>query len=141
MPASASRSSAWAGSLVLDGEVAAVEADLDVFEQRRPCRRLAEAQFIGHDRGAQRQQPPIEEGDGFVRGLDRAVRLGLDVEMDEHHGSRLSPGQRDGHPHHVGCHPRPAIDIVCDIQALYESGAVDTPPSTSAGNESAENSR
>ena len=77
--------------LELDREVAAVEADADVLEQESPRRGFADSERRARAAAPpDRQQPPLEELDGFVRVLDRAVRLGLDVEMDHRAGGPAS---------------------------------------------------
>ncbi len=77
------------GVLVLDREVAAVEADLDVLEQRAPgLVRGAGRASARERRTANRQQPALEEVDRLGARLEQAVGLGLDVEVDERSVSR-----------------------------------------------------
>ena len=98
------------GILVLDGEVTAVEADPDVVLKMAPRIVGADPKLCGEDQRADREQPLLEERDRLVRVLENAVRLWLDVEVDE--GAVLAPDahERVGDADDVPCHRLPRLD-------------------------------
>ena len=79
--------------LVLDGEVAAVEAEPDVILEVAPRLVRIDAERRREHQGANREQPLLEEHDRLLGVLEDAVGLGLDVEMDE--GSMLAPDSHE----------------------------------------------
>ena len=110
IPAASRRSIARDASSVLDGKVTAVETDLDVIEQQTSRVLFADSQGGSQLWASRRQQPPHEEVDGFVCVLDRAVRLGLDVEVDHLAGGLPDARKRLGDADDV---VRDGVPLVC----------------------------
>jgi hypothetical protein len=98
-----------AGTFELHREVAAVEAHPDVLQQRLARLAFRDAQVAGQKRRAGREQPPLEELQGLVGVLDGAVRLGLDVEVDDPAALLAHAYQRAGDLHDVADHGRPRV--------------------------------
>ena len=94
------------GVLVLDSEVATVETDLDVLEQRAPGLVRGEAELGRERRTANRQQPSLEEIDRLGAGLEQTVGLGLDVKVDERSVIPMCPDERGGDTRDVQRHHR-----------------------------------
>jgi hypothetical protein len=73
----------FGGVLVLDGEVAAVEADAHVIVQVLAGRLHTASHRCRKDRSARGEQPLLEKGDQLTARFNQAVGLRLDVEMNE----------------------------------------------------------
>ena len=127
--------------LVLDREVAAVEAEPDVLLQVSSRLVWTDTKRRGEHRGSDGEQPLLEERDRLIGILEDAIGLGLDVEVDERAVFAPDAHQRLGHAHDAvaSSPPRPQRRHPA-IHALYESGAVETPPSTPLGQERLQNS-
>ena len=117
IPAARRRSIAPAASSVLDREMAAVEADLDMFEKPLAGLVFSDPQRGSEERRAGRQQSLREERQRFVGVFQRAIGFGLDVEVDRSSIGLLDTDQglgdaddvsRDRIPRRpiVDCHPR-----------------------------------
>src|SRR3954470_5486531 len=70
------------GVLELDGEMAAIEAERNVIAEKLARRINRFTQRRGKSRGTVHEHSLLEERDGLVGVLQRAIRLGFDVEVD-----------------------------------------------------------